>query len=355
MYRILHLLWGLIVTRIDGKVTIIPRKSSSGEVYHQLEFVLGELKGFFNCDGNGVPYEDLNTDSCKVWYHQYPHTGNNFVINAHLHIPYQLVELKLRLLQTPTHRLIDMFYTELVERQDSAAKAENSPLGTLDLIVAYLKDKEAVEVTVVQARSLPEVSKHRKQSLKMMLWYGIISMCNAGQSDPFVELSLVPDSVFSKTSHTHFRTSPQKRTLCPVFSTEFLMLVAHTLHLPLCLCFFCCRPTVPKSLSEESATLLAAVFQHDANELIGLSVVACKEIPHLLAHVTSLKSTSGPERKKVTLPLISVSKTPILNELEARWEIGDTEAIDFCKSKRKLLHKMDLRKPNFKWLSNLNS
>ena len=119
--------------------------------------------------------------------------------------------------------------------------------------------------------------------------------------------------------------------------------------------FFCCRPTVPKSLSEESATLIAAVFQHDANELIGLSVVACKEIPHLLAHVTSLKSMSSPERKKVTLPLISVSKTPILNELEARWEIGDTEAIDFCKSKRKLLHKMDLRKPNFKWLSNLNS
>ena len=76
------------------------------------------------------------------------------------------MEFKLRLLQTPTHELIDMFYTELVERQDSAAKAENSPLGTLDLIVAYLKDKEAVEVTVVQARSLPKVLKHRKQSLK---------------------------------------------------------------------------------------------------------------------------------------------------------------------------------------------
>ena len=53
-------------------------------------------------------------------------------------------------------------------------------------------------------------------------------MCNAGQSDPFVELSLVPDSVFSKTSHMNFRTSPQKQTLNPVFSTEFLMLVAHT-------------------------------------------------------------------------------------------------------------------------------
>lgn len=106
-------------------------------------------------------------------------------------------------------------------------------------------------------------------------------------------------------------------------------------------------------MSNESATLLAAVFQHDTNELIGLSAVACNEIPKLLAHITSLQSTSVPERKKVTLPLMSVSKTPILNELEARWEIGDSEATEFCKSKRKLLHKMELRKPNFKWLSNL--
>ena len=76
-HRILHLLWGLIVTRIDGKVAVIPRKNSSAEVYSQLEFVLGELKRFFNCDGNGVPFEDLDTDACKVRYHQHPHTGNN--------------------------------------------------------------------------------------------------------------------------------------------------------------------------------------------------------------------------------------------------------------------------------------
>lgn len=55
-----------------------------------------------------------------------------------------------------------MFYTELVERQVSLTKAEDAPVGTLDLIVAYLKDKEAVEVTVVQARNLPEVSKNGK-------------------------------------------------------------------------------------------------------------------------------------------------------------------------------------------------
>ena len=66
--RILHLLWGLIVGTVQGKLDIIPRKSSSAaEVYRQLEFVLQELKCFFNCDGNGVPSEDLNTEACKVW------------------------------------------------------------------------------------------------------------------------------------------------------------------------------------------------------------------------------------------------------------------------------------------------
>ena len=110
-----------------------------------------------------------------------------------------------------------------------------------------------------------------------------------------------------------------------------------------------------KSLNENSAILLAAVFQNDTNELIGVVVMQCKEIPHLLAHVTSLNSTSSPERKKVSLPLISISKTPILNELEARWEVGDAEATDFCKSKKRLLQKMDLRRPNFRWLASLNS
>lgn len=53
-----------------------------------------------------------------------------------------------------------MFYAELVERQAAAVKANHAPAGTIDLIVAYLKDKEAVEVAVVQAKHLPEVSKN---------------------------------------------------------------------------------------------------------------------------------------------------------------------------------------------------
>ena len=114
-----------------------------------------------------------------------------------------------------------------------------------------------------------------------------------------------------------------------------------------------CRPATPDSLSNKNAVLIAAVFQQDTNELIGLGALACNEIPQLLAHITSLQSTAAPERKKATLPLISAAKTPILNELEARWEIGDSEATEFCRSKKKILHKMELRKPNFKWLSNL--
>ena len=51
---------------MQGKVAIIPRKSSSADVYRQFQFVLGELKRFFHCDGNGVRLEDLDTEVCKV-------------------------------------------------------------------------------------------------------------------------------------------------------------------------------------------------------------------------------------------------------------------------------------------------
>ena len=70
------------------------------------------------------------------------------------------MELRLKLLQTPTKELINMFYIELVERQSAAVQANHAPAGTIDLIVAYLTDKEAVEVAVVQAKYLPEVSKN---------------------------------------------------------------------------------------------------------------------------------------------------------------------------------------------------
>ena len=60
-----------------------------------------------------------------------------------------------------------MFYAELIQRQDSSAKAEVDALGTLDLIVGYLKDKNSVEVTVVQARNLPKVSKNGKEKLNL--------------------------------------------------------------------------------------------------------------------------------------------------------------------------------------------
>lgn len=72
------------------------------------------------------------------------------------------MELRLKLLQAPTKELINMFYAELVERQTAAVQANHAPAGTIDLIVAYLTDKEAIEVAVVQAKRLPEVSKNGK-------------------------------------------------------------------------------------------------------------------------------------------------------------------------------------------------
>ena len=51
---------------MKDKIGIIPRKSSTADVYRQFQFVLGELKRFFYCDGNGVRLEDLDTEVCKV-------------------------------------------------------------------------------------------------------------------------------------------------------------------------------------------------------------------------------------------------------------------------------------------------
>ena len=178
---------------------------------------------------------------------------------------------------------------------------------------------------------------------------------HTGLSDPLVELNLFPEELFSKSSNMQVRTRPQKQTLNPIFSDEFLMWVKTISLRQITVTLICRRPTQSENLSGKSAILLAAVFQNDTNELIGVGIVPCKEIPHLFAHVTSLNTASSPEREKVTLPLISISKTPILNELEARWEVGDSEATDFCKSKKRLLQMMNLRKPNFRWLASLNS
>ena len=65
-YRILRRLWDLIVGVFQAKITIIPRKNGSADVCGQLGFVLRELKSFFNCNGSGIPSEDLDTEACKV-------------------------------------------------------------------------------------------------------------------------------------------------------------------------------------------------------------------------------------------------------------------------------------------------
>ena len=120
------------------------------------------------------------------------------------------MELRLKLLQTPTKELINLFYAELVERQTAVVKADHAPAGTIDLIVAYLTDKEAIEVAVVQAKHLPEVSKNGtirvSKTAKLMCHYAN-TIC-AGLSDPLVEVSLVPDELFPKCSHMQFKTAP---------------------------------------------------------------------------------------------------------------------------------------------------
>ena len=43
----------------------------------------------------------------------------------------------------------------------------------------------------------------------------------AGLSDPFVELSLLPEWLFTASAREHHKTAVHKQTLDPVFNEEF--------------------------------------------------------------------------------------------------------------------------------------
>ena len=44
-----------------------------------------------------------------------------------------------------------------------------------------------------------------------------------GLSDPFVELSLLPEEMFSDSSEKQFKTTVQKQTLDPFYHEEFML------------------------------------------------------------------------------------------------------------------------------------
>ena len=86
--------------------------------------------------------------------------------------------------------------------------------------------------------------------------------------------------------------------------------------------------------------LVLSVFDHDllcANDLAGICVVACKDIPRLSG--AAFDDPNAPQRKILLLPLITPKTTTALKELELRDRLGDSVAGEFWKAHRKYLDK----------------
>lgn len=273
-WAILHELWNVTVSTLHQSLADIPKKSRKGYLYARMYSGLNMLRDFFFAGGNGLGAGDLESTD------------------------YTALLLQLEILALPTHDVILRFQSELVKQQASAVeKRAEQKYGTLTFSVGYLRDKGAVEVTIIQGQKLPGLDKN-------------------GLSDPFVELSLQPEETFPESSEKQFRTTVQKQTLDPFYNEEFVL------------------PANEKDLDRKGSILMLAVFDYDmmsSNDFAGLCIVACKDIPRLDSGIASLSDPDAQVRKNLVLPLIHISPTVALHELETRKEASDSEASDTWK------------------------
>jgi hypothetical protein len=265
LYRVLANFWATCVHTIAACIPNIPKKPGNNYIHARLHLALQMLREFFHAGGSGLSNAELDTP--EYWN--------------------LLCDLELTTLSTD--KLILKFQSDLV-----AQCKEGKNLGTLTVSVAYLRHRKAVEVTVISAVGLPGLDK-------------------SGLSDPFVELSLQPYSLFTDKQ---LKTSTKKQTLDPVYNEEFLL-------------------PVPKEvrMDVEGAMLMMAVFDYDmvgSNDLCGLCVIPCKRIPKV-GNKGSITKPTGPERKNYHLPLFKVQSTTAFRELEGRSQAGDSAAHHFFK------------------------
>ena len=96
--------------------------------------------------------------------------------------------------------------------------------------------------------------------------------------------------------------------------------------------FLFCRPAAEVEMATEGAVLLLSIFHHSSissDQLAGMCVVACKDIPH---------STADMDGRTLTLPLFRfIDMTFSFAEIEARANFGDAKANLFKSNIKKLL------------------
>lgn len=78
--------------------------------------------------------------------------------------------------------------------------------------------------------------------------------------------------------------------------------------------------------------MILSAYNYDKigkNELMGINVVQCKDVPHISS--TSLLDDKTPKRCNLALPLFKVEEIQSFQELALRHQNGDTEASNFFK------------------------
>ena len=109
------------------------------------------------------------------------------------------------------------------------------------------------------------------------------------------------------------------------------------------------RPASRELLQTRGAVILLTIFDHDiisSNDLCGVCVVPCEDIPILSPVRSAFDNPNAVERRNLTLPLFKIPESTIaLNELSTRASSSDHRATDFLKENKQILADLDIDNP----------
>ncbi|XP_064406610.1 protein unc-13 homolog D-like isoform X2 [Halichondria panicea] len=264
------------------------KSSNRSQYYSKLRFILHSIRELFYSDGNGLDLECLDTDN------------------------YKALQYQLDILSLPTDKLILKFFSDLADIQTALINSGEDKYGKVLLSVGYHGDTEVIEVNLFQANKLPGLD-------------------TSGLSDPFVELTLTPPWHFGHTHSKKHKTPVKKKTLNPIFNEDIIM------------------PASRELLQTRGAVILLTIFDHDiisSNDLCGVCVVPCEDIPILSPVRSAFDNPNAVERRNLTLPLFKIPESTIaLNELSTRASSSDHRATDFLKENKQILADLDIDNP----------
>ncbi|XP_044760714.1 BAI1-associated protein 3 [Coccinella septempunctata] len=222
---------------------------------------------FFYSDGQGLSFDSIHSES------------------------FYRIEQRLQYHRTDTDKLIEKFYNQRLEEQNTIT---SSPYGVLAVRAYFNHDSLCVEV--LHARD-------------------IIPLDPNGFSDPFVIIELLPHKIFPHCNEQ--QTNVHKKTLNPIFDECFEFSVSLDQ----------CR--------SQGAMIAFTVMDHDvltANDFAGEAFLALGSIPGIAGTGPGVDNFHGLKPVELILMQQHQRNHPILQILESR--TGDRLASDFVRKQK---------------------